>query len=549
MPALFRFRSLSSLMGFMSTTLAALRLRSSSAFWSLPLSLAITAALSCGGDDGPSGGTGGASGTSNPAGTGAGNPSGTGAGAGAGSGAGGAVNPPPPTCPEPIQPVDTSSPNAVVGSGMAGGCTESALDAALAKGGVVTFDCGPSPVTITVTSEKAIKKDTVIDGGGKVTLSGGGKTRILHLASAWDQKTPKLTVQHLGFTAGFTTDVPNTKETTKGGAAIFREGGSLDVIDCQFTDNHCASSGQDVSGGAITSQGVGDTVIVGSAFSGNSGSNGGAVGNLGDVFTVVNSSFDGNAATGEGGNPGNGGNGGAIVFDGAKTTMTLCGSVFTNNSAKAQGGAVFRVAYTDEPTTIDRCVFDKNSADATVGLAGALYLEHTVISMTATLISNNKAHYGGGFWVGQSAVANLTNVTIANNSSDQGGGLWFANDVSGTFLNCTIAGNTAGYGAALFNGKNAVKLQNCIVANNNCKNVPFSSGQTNLGFAGGEGCVGGATLGDPLLGPLQDNGGPTKTMAPGAGSPAIGKGESCPATDQRGQPRKSPCALGAMEPS
>src|SRR5262249_42975199 len=155
-----------------------------------------------------------------------------------------------------------------------------------------------APATITVTSEKAIKQDTVIDGGGSVTLSGGGKTRILHLASAWDQKGPHLTVQHLSFTGGFTTDVMNTKDTTQGGAAIFREGGSLDVIDCQFANNQCASTGQDVSGGAITSQGVGDTVIVGSTFKNNSGSNGGAVGNLGNGLTLVNDTFDGNSATG-----------------------------------------------------------------------------------------------------------------------------------------------------------------------------------------------------------------------------------------------------------
>ncbi len=147
-----------------------------------------------------------------------------------------------------------------------------------------------------------------------------------------------------------------TKATTQGGAAIFRDGGSLDVIDCQFTDNHCAQTGQDVSGGAITSQGIGTTIIAGSTFKGNSGSDGGAVGNLGDIFTVVNSTFDGNSATGTDGNPGNGGNGGAIVFDGAMTTMTICGSTFTNNKANAAGGAVFRVAYTDEvvATVIDR---------------------------------------------------------------------------------------------------------------------------------------------------------------------------------------------------
>lgn len=502
----------------------------------VPFALAA-ALLSCGGGHGsPSGGTGsGGAGSST-----------SGAGTGSSTGAGGST-PPPQTCPAPIQPADVSSPTTIVGTGTAASCTEAALAAALAKGGVVTFDCGAAPFTLTVSAQQEITKDTVIDGGGTVTLSGGGKTRILHVASAWNVTTPKLTVQHLAFTGGYTTDVVDTTATTEGGAAIFREGGSLDVIDCQFTGNQCATTGQDVSGGAVTSQGVGNTVIVGSTFTNNTGSNGGAVGNLGNGLTVVDCTFTGNSATGTDGNPGNGGNGGAIVFDGAMTTESLCGSTFTGNTAKAQGGAIFRVAYTDEPTVIDQCTFDGNSADATVGLAGAVYLEDTTITMTATTISNNKAHYGGGMWVGHAAIANLTNVTVADNSSDQGGGFWFAADVSGTFLNCTIAGNTSGYGGALFSGSNAVKLENTLLSNDDCKGVAFPAGGVNLGFMGGETCITGALTGDPLLGPLQDNGGPTKTELPGAGSPAIGKGTGCPATDQRGQMRKAACTLGAVE--
>jgi len=513
-------------------------MRSPFSWFTLGSAALAAALLSCGGGkSSPSGGTGGAGTTT----------ASTGGGATTASAGTGGSTPPPQTCPAPIQPADISSPTSVVGTGTAASCTEAALVAALAKGGVVTFDCGAAPVTVTVSAQQDVKLDTVIDGGGTVTLSGGGKTRILHVASAWNVTTPKLTVQHLAFTGGYTTDVVDTKATTAGGAAIFREGGSLDVIDCQFTGNQCATTGQDVSGGAVTSQGQGNTVIVGSTFTDNTGSNGGAVGNLGNGLTVVDCTFTGNSATGTDGNPGNGGNGGAIMFDGAMTTESLCGSTFTGNSAKAQGGAIFRVAYTDEPTVIDQCTFDGNSADATVGLAGAVYLENTTITMTATTISGNTSHYGGGMWVGQSAVANLTNVTVVNNSSDQGGGFWFANDVSGTFLNCTIAGNTSGYGGALFSGSNAVKLENSVLSNNDCKGVLFPAGGVNLGFMGGDGCTTGAATGDPLLGPLQDNGGPTKTELPGAGSPAIGKGTGCPMTDQRGQPRKAACTLGAVE--
>jgi hypothetical protein len=516
------------------------------------------AAIACGGgkssngSGGASGGMGGAAGSPNggPGGT---NPGpGVGGSANGGSSSGGEGGSFTPVCPPPIMPVDVSSPAAVVGTGTPASCTESALAAALAKGGVITFDCGADPVTITVTSELKITTDTWLDGAGKVTLSGGGKTRILHVASAWDQASPHVGLQHLAFTGGYTTDVPNTKETTQGGAAIFREGGSLDVIDCQFTDNHCASTGQDVSGGAITSQGVGNTVVVGSKFSKNSGSNGGAIGNLGNGFSVIDSTFDGNAATGKDGNPGNGGNGGAVVFDGKDTKMAICGCTFTGNTAGAQGGAVFRVAYGDEPTTIEKSTFDGNSADAMAGLAGALYLENTTIAMSGSTISNNRAHYGGGLWIGHAAVAQIVNVTIANNLADQGGGVWVAGEVTGSLLNCTLANNDVtpgGYAPTVFSGATDLKLVNCIVSGGGCKDKPLGEAGANLQFPDSKSpCAPSAAIADPVLGPLQDNGGPTKTMVPGAGSPAIGKGSGCPATDQRGSMRPAACTLGAVEP-
>src|SRR5438046_104447 len=68
----------------------------------------------------------------------------------------------------------------VVGTGTPASCTESALDAALAGGGMVTFNCGPSPVTITITSAKTISSATSIDGGtrGLITISGNNRVRI-----------------------------------------------------------------------------------------------------------------------------------------------------------------------------------------------------------------------------------------------------------------------------------------------------------------------------------------------------------------------------------
>ena len=102
-----------------------------------------------------------------------------------------------------------------------------------------------------MTSEKTIKNDTVIDGGNLVTLSGGNKVRILHLESFYDLSTPSLTVQNLTFTNGYTADSTNTKSLEQGGAAIYRMGGTLSVINSRFINNVAPVTGQDVAGGAI----------------------------------------------------------------------------------------------------------------------------------------------------------------------------------------------------------------------------------------------------------------------------------------------------------
>jgi hypothetical protein len=239
-------------------------------------------------------------------------------------------------------PVADTTGGRVVGTGTPGSCTEAALDAALADAGAaaITFDCGPAPHTITVTSEKVITRDLAIDGGGLVTLSGGGATRILKLDSSFELATPHLQLQFLTLVNGSTAHLPGT-DVGSGGAAVLRDGGSLTVLDCMFTGNHGPSPGQDVAGGAVYSLGIGTTRISGSTFSGNSCSSGGAVGNLHNHLELVNSTVSGNSATGSGGNPGNGGNGGGIYMDGVDQSFTICGSVISGNTANALGGGLF----------------------------------------------------------------------------------------------------------------------------------------------------------------------------------------------------------------
>ena len=109
------------------------------------------------------------------------------------------------------QAVDTSHPDHVIGDGTPAECTSAAVVQAVAEGGIITFDCGPKPVTITMTATAKVvntSHQVVLDGGGKVTLSGGGSTRILYMntcdaaqtytsSDCWEQQWPQLVVQNL----------------------------------------------------------------------------------------------------------------------------------------------------------------------------------------------------------------------------------------------------------------------------------------------------------------------------------------------------------------
>ena len=116
----------------------------------------------------------------------------------------------------------------MIGDGTPASCTSAAVVAAVAAGGVITFSCGPAPVTITLTATAKVRNANgpriVLDGGGTVTLSGGGQRRILYMntcdaAQGWttshcqDQETPQLTVQNLTFADG------NSLELVAPGAA------------------------------------------------------------------------------------------------------------------------------------------------------------------------------------------------------------------------------------------------------------------------------------------------------------------------------------------
>ncbi|WP_432836716.1 hypothetical protein [Dactylosporangium sp. CA-092794] len=264
--------------------------------------------------------------------------------------------------------VDTSTPTWVVGDGTPAGCTSEKFVAAVAAGGLIRFDCGPDPVTIVVKETAKVHNRAprvVIDGGGKVTLSGEGKRRILYQNTCdqsleWtsthcqDQETPQLTVQNITFADGNST---GDKTEGGGGGAIFVRGGQFKAVNARFVRNRCDAGGPDLGGAAVRvlSQFHGQPVyIVSSTFGGAAGqggtcANGGALSSIGVSWTVLNSVFSYNSAVGRGANPARagtpgGGSGGAIYCDGNNFTVRIAGTLIEQNKANEGGGAVFFVS-------------------------------------------------------------------------------------------------------------------------------------------------------------------------------------------------------------
>jgi hypothetical protein len=282
--------------------------------------------------------------------------------------------------------VDTSHPNHVIGDGSPAGCTSAAVVQTVAEGGIITFDCGPSPVTITMTATAKvvnISHQVVLDGGGKVTLSGGGDIRILYMntcdpaqtyitSDCWEQQWPQLVVQNMTFTDAYSATT-ESKTASYGGGAIFDEGGQLKVVNSVFTGDQCYASGPDLGGGAIRATGMYMQVpvyITNDTFTGNSCSNGAALSGLYANFAVYNSLMTGNKAIGSGANPAaggtaGGGSGGAIYTDGNGYNLLVDGSVMSGNTAREGGGAIFFVVDADGGTlTIDDSTLSGNPSGA-----------------------------------------------------------------------------------------------------------------------------------------------------------------------------------------
>ena len=437
----------------------------------------------------------------------------------------------------------------VVGTGTPGSCTEAALNAALAGGGTVTFNCG-SPVTIPITVQKRLTASTTIDGGNNtlVTLDGGASTR--HFVT---NDNVSLTIRNLTLRNGRCRLTPDPLEPALGYGGSIRSGilSPLTVTDSRFIDNACETSGPDMGGGAIR-QRRGPLVIQRTLFQGNRAANAGAISSSDSVVTIEDSTFVSNTTNAQSGATFSGVGGGFYNDEAGNGLITIRRTVFQSNTATNAAGALQSYFVPgDQGLVLEDCTFSGNSAP---NLGGAALVQnnppgpYVPVSVVGSTFTGNSGSSGGGIairaharqrdeldvlratprggaiFVGASTL-DLSHVTIANN---QGGGL----------LLDTVSGSIRG----------------SIVANNSGSqcNVPLSNGGFNVQFPSTGSCAAGSTVADPQLGPLAeqrraDADARDRRRQPGAepGDERLSAARHRPARRRRA--RRTPATRGAYE--
>lgn len=332
-----------------------------------------------------------------------------------------------------------------------------------------------------------------------------------------------------------------------GGAMLVRK--TVNIEGSLFQGNTATEAG-----GAIDGI-LGTVLIKTSAFLNNTSKGvGGALWNVQGIFTIEQSVFRGNRARA----------GGAIATSGE---LTIRNSTLVKNSAPMGiGGGIalwVEIGAPGAPPVIDLqdSTLSQNSALACGGIV------HTGILMTivrSAITDNWASSSGGGLCLAEQpggfAETEIANSTISHNRAVTGAGIYAFHGGALTANYTTIALNSASMaGGGLYVAQGSlVQLNHSILWGNGGADCAFDqSGLTSMGYNidGDNSCLltdpTDLPATDPLLGPLQNNGGPTETHALSVGSPALDAipSDACLATDQRGvaRPQGPGCDIGAFE--
>ncbi|NJK80831.1 MAG: hypothetical protein HC914_13415 [Chloroflexaceae bacterium] len=390
-------------------------------------------------------------------------------------------------CTPPITPVPLENPTVITA------CTAANLQAALAAGGHITFNCGPDPVTIAVSAPlvTSATEDIVLDGGGLVTLDGQNSTRILEKPFTPGSENDKtlgndLTIQNMRFINARAPAATEAQDGNARGGAVtaVSPGTRLHIINSTFENNTTTSiNDEDNQGGAVYVANIFETIIVGSVFTNNTAGSGGAFGGIATGLIVYNSRFVGNSAPDDSAGGIVKGHGGALHLDGvtnnfnpdSNKVVDVCGSEFINNTAVRGGGAI-KVTISDNlgtKATYQNSTFTNNRlirVPPTEGHGGAIYHieddldgganEDNIEIRNSTFNDNYAYRQGGGAWIRVLGNGRIINSTFTGNAASeansnrvgQGGGLIVAGGVI-DIVNATFANNFATFqGGAIFAG-------------------------------------------------------------------------------------------------
>ncbi|HTT75819.1 MAG TPA: choice-of-anchor Q domain-containing protein [Candidatus Binataceae bacterium] len=372
------------------------------------------------------------------------------------------------------------------------------------------------------------------------------------------------TRKHLKLTIASSSTAADTIINGNGAGPVFTIGPNANVeLDGLTITNGIGGPVQDGTGGGGILINGGSLKINSCVISDNQAEYGAGIYANDTDLDIENSSIIDNVGQGDGAQ------GGGIYYASAKARrLKIVNSTIDGNSASFSGGGIFlygSVPKRSSAEIINSTISNNTTDNTTSNPAGGAGLDLVFAKLTVlnSTISGNDAaglaDKGGAIQTTLSDVS-MDNVTVANNSAGEGAGGIDANTLAGcigcgrikqkfVISNTIIADNQAPLGPDCLSGLSA--HQPIISAGYNLIGDPLDcvlNGQTNRDFEG-----------DPLLGPLQNNGGTTATQALLPGSPAIGAGNParpnedgrqgrCIATDQIGTPRPAgDCDIGAYQ--
>ncbi len=308
--------------------------------------------------------------------------------------------------------------------------------------------------------------------------------------------------------------------TLSGGNAnqIFTDSSSaaLTLSDMTLTEGYAALGGVINSSGDLT---INDAVISANTAT----SAGGAITNSSGSLTLNRVTLENNQAGTTGG--------GAIYHAASGTMMTVNQSTLSNNRSLTDGGAVLS---SGQSAVISQSTLSGNSATS---YGGGAHVRVQQLSFTDSTVSTNEAAYGGGVGGNTNATLSLQNSTLFGNTAGTGGAAVYLSSGSLDMTNSILASSAA--------------VADCIVPTigSNISNL-VEDGTCNMNAVG-------FLTGDPMLGPLSDNGGNTLSHLPTAMSQVVEAGDnaSCTASDQRGEVRPqdsddngiADCEIGSIE--